>query len=784
MGLINFLFKNPSDTYLKKKQIILEQINQKEKEVSSLSREDFLQRIKSYREKIEAGESLDKFLPDVFALGREASRRTLKQRHFDVQILGGIALHEKKVIEMKTGEGKTLAATLPVSLNALLGKGVHVITVNDYLAQRDTVWMGQIYDYLGLSVGCIVQGGAFIYDSQYSLQKKGTKDIDKERDALGSFHVFKEFLRPVSRREAYQADITYGTNTEFGFDYLRDHLVYNSKEKVQREHYYALIDEVDSVLIDEARTPLIISVPDEEAAQLYQKFSAISSQLKEGIDFIADDKSKTVSLTETGLDKLEKIFGFNIFDEKGLIYVHHLETALRAYRHYKKDRDYIVKNGKVLIVDEFTGRILEGRRYSGGLHQALEAKEKVPVQKESRTVATVTLQNYFRMYEKLAGMTGTAATSAEEFKKVYDLDTIIIPPNRPMIRKDLPDKIFRTEAGKLRALIKEVRDIHQSGQPILIGTPSVEKNELLELYFRQAGIHCNFLNAKNHEREGEIIAQAGKLNAITVATNMAGRGVDIVLGGNPPNPQEREKVLELGGLYVIGTERHEARRIDNQLRGRAGRQGDPGSSQFFISLEDDLMLHFAPKYLGNLMQKLNWPEDEPIAHPMVNRAIEMAQEKIEGFYFDIRKHVLEYDDIINKQRIAIYRKRDAFLTKKTNEWFGYISTLFSEEGKKLPSEDLKKKSKLLGEEKLATIFKEIALRILDTLWMNHIEKMEFLRDSTSLRAYGGKDPLVEYKKESYFLYKNLETQFRNLFINNIENILKADIKIDKHYQEY
>jgi len=784
MSFLNLIFKNPSDVYLKQKRKVLEEINQKEKEVSSLSREDFLERIKLYRKDIEEGKTLDKFLPDVFALVREASRRTLKQRHFDVQILGGIALHDKKVIEMKTGEGKTLAATLPVSLNALEGKGVHVITVNDYLAQRDTIWMGQIYYYLGLSTGCIVQGNAFVYDPQYKMGAEVEKNLDKERDELGSFRVFKEFLRPVSRKEAYQADITYGTNTEFGFDYLRDHLVYNAADKVQRGHNYALIDEVDSVLIDEARTPLIISTPDEEAAQLYQRFSSISSQLKEGVDFTADDKNKTVSLTEAGLDKLEKIFGFNIFNAKGLIYVHHLETALRAYRHYKKDRDYIVKNGQVLIVDEFTGRILKGRRYSGGLHQALEAKERVPIQKESRTVATVTLQNYFRLYKKLAGMTGTAATSAEEFKKVYDLDTVIIPTNKPMIRKDMADKVFRTKDGKLRALVREVAERHKKGQPILIGTPSVEKNELLELYLKKGGISCNVLNAKNHEREGEIIAQAGKLEAVTVATNMAGRGVDIVLGGNPPDPQEREKVLKLGGLHVIGTERHEARRIDNQLRGRSGRQGDPGSSQFFISLEDDLMLHFAPKYLGNLMKRLNWPEDEPIVHPMVTKAIEMAQTKIEGFYFDIRKHVLEYDDIINKQRIAVYRKRDNILERSASDWLEYVSTLFSKAQRELPEKELQEKEKLLGKDRITTIFKEMALRILDSLWMNHIEKMEFLRDSTSLRAYGGKDPLVEYKKESYFLYKNLEVKFESIFLTNIENILKAQIKIDKNYQEY
>jgi len=779
MGLLNILFKNPSDVYLKQKKIIGEKINTLEKEVSSLTREDFLGKVKLLQQQIEKGTTAEKFLPEVFALTREASKRTLKQRHFDVQILAGIALSEGRVVEMRTGEGKTLAATLSATLNALSGKGVHVVTVNDYLAQRDAIWMGQIYHYLGLTVGCIVQEGAFLYDPEYKIKEEAEKEeLDEERDTLGSFRIFKEFLRPVSRSEAYQADITYGTNTEFGFDYLRDHLIYSENNRVQRGHHYALIDEVDSVLIDEARTPLIISFPDEEAGQLYQKFSSIVSQFKEEIDFTADDKNKTVSLTEEGLDKIERIFGFNIFDEKGLIYVHHLETALRSYRHYQKDRDYIVKDGQVMIVDEFTGRILKGRRYSGGLHQALEAKERVSVQNESRTIATVTLQNYFRMYEKLAGMTGTAATSAEEFKKVYDLDTVIIPTNKPMVRKDFADKVFRTQAGKLQALVREVGERYQKGQPVLIGTPSVEKNELLEAYFKKAGIPCNILNAKNHAREGEIIAQAGKSKAVTVATNMAGRGVDIVLGGNPPDEDDRKNVVQWGGLHVIGTERHEARRIDDQLRGRSGRQGDPGSSQFFVSLEDDLMLHFAPKYLGNLMKKLNWPEDEPIIHPMVNKAIEMAQSKIEGFYFDIRKHVLEYDDIINKQRIAIYRKRDALLEKDPRNFIEYLKNTFQEEGKEFPEKNLEEKITSLGEEKIGTIFKEISLRLLDNLWMNHIEKMGFLRDSTALRAYGGKDSLVEYKKESYFFYKDLEAKFRALLVVNGENILQSEIKMN------
>lgn len=778
MSLLDIFFPHSSVRYQKQKANVIAAINEKEKQIHQLPQEEFPKRINALKEKIQQGTSLDEILPEVFSLTREASQRTLKQRHFDVQLLAGIGLHEGKIIEMKTGEGKTLAATLPAALNALKNKGVHIVTVNDYLAKRDAVWMGQIYHYLGLQVGCLSQEGAYIYDLDYKLETaEERKKIDEERDELGGFKVFKEFLRPVDRKESYSADITYGTNTEFGFDYLRDHLVYSLKEKVQREHYYTIIDEVDSVLIDEARIPLIISAPDQQAAKLYQEFTQIVPQLKKDWDFILDEKDKTVSLTEEGLNKVEKIFGFNIFDEKGLLYVHHLETALKAKYLFLKDRDYLVKDGKVIIVDEFTGRLLPGRRYSGGLHQALEAKERVPIERESRTVATITLQNYFRMYKKLAGMTGTAFTSAEEFKKVYNAEVIIIPTNKLMIRKDLPDRIYENQGAKLKAIAREVKEKNEEGQPILIGTPSVEKNELLSLYLKREGVPHNILNAKNHEKEGEIIAQAGKLNAVTVATNMAGRGVDIVLGGNPPDDEQREKILELGGLYVIGTERHEARRIDNQLRGRSGRQGDIGFSQFFISLEDDLMRIFAPKYLSGMMQKLGWPEDEPIQHSMVTKAIEMAQSKIEGLYFDIRKHILEYDDVINKQRMAFYKTRDEILKKAgDNQLKDYLINLFLEANEDFPEKDFQEKSSKIKEEKLLEIFKALCLRILDSLWLEHIEKMEFLRDSTSLRAYGGKDPLTEYKKESYYFYENLKQRFKFLLVNNVKNMLLAEIK--------
>ena len=762
-----FSFFNPNEAYLNRKKNILEKINQREKDWETLSKEEIQKKIQFFRKQISNNLTLGDILPEMFVLVRIAAQRTLGQRHFDVQLAAGIALHENKVIEMKTGEGKTLVATLAASLNALEGKGVHIITVNDYLAQRDTVWMGQIYDYLGLSIGCITQEGAYLYDPE-------KETLDKQRDEFGGFKVFKEFLMPVPRGEAYLADITYGTNTEFGFDYLRDNLVYDLKDKIQRPHHYAIVDEVDSVLIDEARTPLIISVPDEEAPKLYQQFAALAPQFKKDVDFIIDEKQKAISLTETGLDKAEKIFGFNIFDQKGIVFTHYLETALQAHHLYLKDKDYIVKDGKVIIVDEFTGRLLFQRRYSGGLHQAIEAKERVPVQQESRTVATITLQNYFRMYQKLAGMTGTASTSAEEFKKVYNLDVVVIPTNKPMVRKNLPDRIYKNQEVKLKAVVKAVKEKYDQGQPILIGTPSVEKNELLSLYLKKANIPHNVLNAKKHEKEGEIIAQAGKLHKVTVATNMAGRGVDIILGGNPLNREEREKILALGGLHIIGTERHEARRIDNQLRGRSGRQGDPGSSQFFLSLGDDLIRIFAPKSLSNLMEKLGWPEDQPIEHSMVSKAIEMAQSKIEGYYFDMRKHILEYDDIINKQRTAFYKMRDDILMKeKGKQLIDYVKSIFNEKGIAFPEEKLQQKIQTFDEEKLKATFKIFALRIFDSLWIEQIEKMESLRNSTSLRAYGGKDPLIEYKKESYYFYKELGENFKTLLVQNIKNLLEG-----------
>jgi len=665
MSIIDKIFGDQNEKHLKKLQPLVERINSLEKNFEKFSDEKLKEKTLEFRERLAKGETLDDLLPEAFALVREAAKRTLKQRHFDVQLLGGIVLHQGKVAEMKTGEGKTLAATLPLYLNALEGKGCHLVTVNDYLARRDTVWMGQIYHFLGLSVGCLNHEQSFLYDPEY---KKPQEEKEKMRDELGGFYVVEDFLKPCSRKEAYLADITYGTNNEFGFDYLRDNMVYDLSQQAQRGFNYVIIDEVDSILIDEARTPLIISAPDTESSKWYEEFAKIIPKLDSKTDYRVDEKRKVATLTEEGINKIEKILGMkDIYEEKGVRYLHHLEQALRAEALFRRDRDYIVKNGQVIIIDEFTGRLMPGRRWSGGLHQAIEAKEKVKVQPESLTLASVTFQNYFRLYKKLAGMTGTAATSAEEFDKVYKLEVAVIPTNKPMLRVNLPDRVYKTEAGKFRAVIEEIKTRHEIGQPILVGTRSVEKNEYLGKFLDREGIPHQILNAKHHQKEGEIIAQAGKLGQVTIATNMAGRGVDIILGGNPPDPVENQKVKEFGGLYVIGTERHEARRIDNQLRGRTGRQGDSGASQFFVSLEDDLMRIFGGERIKSLMDTLKIPEDTPIEVNLVSRAIEEAQSKIEGLNFDLRKYLLDYDDVMNIHRETIYRKRKEILTATKQE---------------------------------------------------------------------------------------------------------------------
>jgi len=758
MSLFSKLFGDANEKYLKKFQTVVDETNKLEKEFEGFSNEQIRTKTQEFKEKIKSV-NLDAVLPEAFALVREVAKRTLRQRHFDVQLMGGIVLHQGKIAEMKTGEGKTLVATLPVYLNALGGGGVHVVTVNDYLAKRDTIWMGQIYHALGLSVGCIVHDTAYLYDP---AAKK-----DQERDALGSFKVVEDYLRPCSRKEAYEADITHGTNNEFGFDYLRDNMVQDLSQRVQRGHNYAIVDEVDSILIDEARTPLIISAPDRESSQWYQDFARIIPKLDLKSDYELDEKRKAVTLTESGINKVEQILGMgNIYEERGIKYVHHLEQALRAEVMFKRDRDYVVRNGEVIIVDEFTGRLMPGRRWSGGLHQAIEAKEGVSVQPESLTLASVTFQNYFRMYKKLAGMTGTAATSAEEFDKVYNLEVVIVPTNKPMVRKDLSDRVYKNQEGKFRAVVREIKEKHKTGQPVLVGTTSIEKNEYLGKLLEREGVRHQILNAKHHEREGEIIAQAGKLGQVTIATNMAGRGVDIVLGGNPQDAEEYKKVVELGGLHIIGTERHEARRIDNQLRGRAGRQGDPGSSQFFVSLEDDLMRIFASDKIKSLMTVLKIPEDQPIEARMVSGAIESAQAKIEGFNFDTRKYLLDYDDVLNKHREIIYKKRREFLT--VADWKPEIE--------KWAKTDQEKQALQAKEKELADKFNQVArfvaLRTLDMLWMNHLEEMEALRDSVRLRAYGQQDPLVEYKNEGHKMFKGLLGMIES---GIVQTILRASL---------
>jgi preprotein translocase subunit SecA len=594
-------------------------------------------------------------LVQAFALVRLAAQRTLGQRHFDVQLLGGIVLHQGQIAEMKTGEGKTLVETLPAYLNALTGKGVHIITVNDYLAQRDATWMGQIFDFLGLTVGIIQHEASFIYDASQT-----SEDSDKMRDQ--GVKVVADYLRPVERKEAYQADITYGTNNEFGFDYLRDNMAQSIENQAQRGLHYAIVDEVDSILIDEARTPLIISAPAEESASQYRQFAQLINNLTENEHYNIDEKMRSCTLTEDGIKKMEQLLNVdNIYESHGLTTVHHLEQSLRAKSLYQKDKDYVVKEGEIVIIDEFTGRMMQGRRYSEGLHQAIEAKEGVEIQKESMTLATITFQNYFRMYEKLSGMTGTAATEAEEMAKIYSLDVTVLPTNKPFARNDMRDKIFKSHRGKIKAIVREIEAKHKTGQPVLVGTVSIEQNEELGAALEKTGLPFNLLNAKQHAKEAEILAQAGKKGAVTVATNMAGRGVDIALGGSPLDKEKYEKVKTLGGLHVLGTGRHESRRIDNQLRGRAGRQGDAGSSQFYISLDDDLMRIFGSDRIKSVMNTLGLDEETAIENKMISRSIESAQRKVEGHNFDIRKHLVEYDDIINKHRQVIYNLRQKFL---------------------------------------------------------------------------------------------------------------------------
>ena len=776
MSLLTKLFGDGNSRKVKLLEPVVAQINSFESTIQSLSDDALSAKTVEFKSRLDAGETLDDILPEAFAVVRETSRRTLGQRHFDVQLMGGVVLHSSGVAEMKTGEGKTLVATLPAYLNSITGKGVHIVTVNDYLARRDTVLMGQIYQFLGLSVGVINSQASYLYDPAHV-----DTAADDTRDTEGNFKVVYQFLRPCSRAEAYAADITYGTNNEFGFDYLRDNIARSPKNLVQRasgdgRFNFAIVDEVDSILIDESRTPLIISAPSGKSGELYGTCAKIASALTPEVDFEVDEKLKAVTLTEAGIEKAEKLLGVeNIYSDKGVVYVHHLETAVRARALYERDRDYVVKDGEVVIVDEFTGRLQPGRRWSEGLHQAVEAKEGVDIKEESRTYATVTLQNYFRLYEKLSGMTGTALTSAEEFLKVYNLDTVAIPTNRPMVRNDKPDLIFQNEQGKFKALARRVKELQTKGQPVLIGTVSIEKNELLSAYLMKEGVRHNILNAKNHEQEGVIIADAGRKGAVTVATNMAGRGIDIKLGGTLATPEESEEIKALGGLCVIGTERHEARRIDNQLRGRSGRQGDPGETQFYISLEDSLMRIFAPDRIKNMMGRLGIPEDEPIENSIVSKAIENAQSKIEGMHFDVRKHLLEYDDVINHQRIVMYSRRREVLSGGEAGVRNYLSRAM--ETLDIPTEDQETWWRTFDDKiarfepgQFVAIASGAVLSIIDMLWMEHLEAIDHMKGSVRLRAYGQRDPLVEFKREGLGLFKRLEQAIFEEVLNTLPNI--------------
>jgi len=779
-------FLDSNEREINKFKSVILQINSLEGKIEKLTDVQLKGKLALFRLEHERGRSLDELLPEAFALVREAAKRTIKQRHFDVQLIAAIVLHQGKIAEQKTGEGKTLSATPTVFLNTITGKGAHIVTVNDYLAQRDCGWMGPIFHALGASCATIIHEQAFLYDPKH----KDTTHSDKRL----------QHLRPISRREAYEADVTYGTNNEFGFDYLRDNMVFRLSDQAQRGHHYAIVDEVDSILIDEARTPLIISQPAQEATGKYYEFAKTVDSLIPS-DYVVDEKLRTAHLTEHGILKIEKMLGVDNLYEKDFSTLHHLEQALKARTLFQKDKDYVVKDAEVIIVDEFTGRLMLGRRYSEGLHQAIEAKEGVKIQQESQTLATISFQNYFRMYEKLAGMTGTAVTEAEEFHKIYKLDVVVIPTHKTMIRADHPDTIYKTQAAKYTAVANLISELHGKGQPVLVGTTSIEKNEFLSALLKKKGISHALLNAKNHEKEAEIIEKAGEKGAVTVATNMAGRGVDIVLGKGS---------VENGGLYVIGTERHESRRIDNQLRGRSGRQGDSGESRFFVSLEDDLMRIFGGEQVSKVMDFLKMPEDMPIEHGLVSKAIEGAQKKVEGHNFDIRKHTVEYDDVMNQQRQIIYEIRkkvletaeskdtslkEEILEKITRE-ISNVVVINSEEGldtKKIVEEfglivpidenskkDLERKistmsdaseitnfltelSRQFYDEREKQVGEEIArqmevfvyLNTIDTLWIEHLDTMDDLRSGIGLRGYAQRDPLIEYKREGFDLFEKL-----------------------------
>ena len=747
MSFLDRFFGPTYEKALKEVQPLIDRINAMEATYQPYTESQIVAAVEELRQKVSGGTSLEEILPNMFALTREVARRTLGLRHYDVQLIGGVLLHQGKITEMRTGEGKTLVGTLPASLNALTGKGVHVVTVNDYLARRDAVWMGQIYAGLGLTLGVINHDASYIYDA-------GHKEVDAERDAEGSYKVFYEFLRPCTRKEAYAADITYGTNSEFGFDYLRDNIEFEAPRLRQRGHAYAIVDEIDSILIDEARTPLIISAPAQDSENLYEVFARIATKLHEGEHFTLDEKLKSATLTDAGIEEAEKMLGIdNIYTDRGIKYVHHLETAVRAKGLYHKDKEYVVRDGEVVIVDEFTGRLQPGRRWSDGLHQAMEAKEGVAIQRESRTYASITYQNYFRMYEKLSGMTGTALTSEEEFYSVYKLEVVPVPTNKKSLRIDQNDLIFQTTKGKYEAVIRKVKEVSASGQPVLIGTASIETNEMLSSALTSAGVKHEMLNAKNHEREGEIIAEAGKKGRVTLATNMAGRGVDIKLAGTHATEEEAEEIRELGGLFVFGTERHEARRIDNQLRGRSGRQGDPGETQFFVSMEDQLMRVFGGDRIRGLMGTFGIPEDQPIQNSLISKQLEGAQSRIEGFHFDSRKQVLAYDNVLNQQRQVVYARRHKLLLGAKEE----VESILAELTELIPeaAESIEKKKSEFADQ-WDELIRRLCLQMIDILWVEHLEVMQATRSSVNLRAYGQRDSLIEYRKEAMRLYKEMQ----------------------------
>ncbi|MBI5793868.1 preprotein translocase subunit SecA, partial [Candidatus Uhrbacteria bacterium] len=798
---LKLLFGDPNKKMLAALDREVASINALESSVVSLTDDELRAKTSEFKTRLEQETALDDLLYEAFAVVREAAKRTLGQRHFDVQLVGGLTLHRGQIAEMKTGEGKTLTSTLALYVNALRGQGCHLVTVNDYLARRDAAWMGVVFHSLGMSVGVIQQEGGLLFDP-----------------------AAEQKLRPCSRSEAYQADITYGTNNQFGFDYLRDNMAPNIEACVMRELHYAIVDEIDSILIDEARTPLIISAPAEKSNDLYYRFAQIVAGLKENEDFNVDEKMRAATLSETGIEHIEKALGIeNLYAVDQGHYQRYADSALRARANYQKDVHYVVKEGEVIIVDEFTGRLMQGRRFSEGIHQAIEAKEGVQIQRESQTLATITFQNLFRMYHKLSGMTGTAATEAEEFSKIYHLEVVEIPTNQPVVRKDFGDKIFKSEKGKFEAVVKEIQTLQENGQPVLVGTVSVEKNEVLSMLLTSAGVQHEVLNAKNHDREADIIAQAGRVGAVTIATNMAGRGVDIKLGGNPATPEEEARVKELGGLHVIGTERHDARRIDNQLRGRSGRQGDPGSTQFYLSMEDGLMRIFGSDRARSMMDRLGIPDDMPIENKLITGSIEKAQTRVEGYHFDSRKHLLEYDDVLNKHREVIYTRRREILELfarepealrsrvldviegeveqvvlfhssegGASEWnmkeiVETVSTIVeltdadragltvlnhasSKDRERLAQDRTQVIVKIMeivrgAYEKLYDVFEEkksiyniergVILRSIDTLWIDHLAAMSALRTGIGLQGYGQRDPLVEYKREGFGMFQNL-----------------------------